>query len=1274
MKKTPANNTRSIQSTPKIRISSSQRTTLNPDPETQRQLQPSMKSLFPIVGIGASAGGLEAISQLLKNLPTDTGLAFVVIQHLDPTRESILASLLARTTKMPVLQVKDGMVVEPNHVYVFPPNMNMSIENKAFMLVTRIEPRELHMPVDHFFRSLAQLGSQAIGIILSGTGTDGTLGLMQIKEEGGISFAQEEVTAKFAGMPHSAIQAGSVDFILPVEEIAKELVKIAHHPYVRSPIIVPKVDTISHSSDNQNGLGHILQLLQNSKGVNFAHYKSTTILRRITRRMALAEIVKLEEYAQFIQKNPDELKALYQDILIKVTSFFRDPETYESLKTVVIPKITEHHSAGEPIRIWIPGCSSGEEVYSIAICFLECLSHKNFEPLIQIFATDIDEGSLEKARAAVYIENIAADVSQERLKRFFTKIDHRYRINKSIREMCTFAKHDLGKDPPFSNLDLISCRNVLIYFDPSLQKRVIPVFHYALKPTGFLTMGTSETIGTFSDLFNPTDKKSRIYAKKPVKTTPTLNFTPWTPHTAEAQKNPMVNPIDDSSSKAVNTFKEADRILLNHYVPAGVLINDQMEILQFRGDTGRYLVPSPGKASLNLLKMAREGLLAEIKSAVAEAKKTNEPISRGKIHIKFDGIFLNIRLKVIPLHSAPHSVHEFIVLFEEPRPPSGKSKKEIRDSVISKKDAGSREIQHLKHELDAIKQSLQSTIESQDITNEELKSANEEILSSNEELQSTNEELETAKEELQSTNEELITANEEVKNRNSELTQAYNDLNNLFNSVNISIIILGSDLRVREYTKTSEKVLNISSTDIGRPINHLKLDILVPDIEALVSSAIKNIETKEQEVQDKHGRWYNMQIRPFKTSEEKIEGALLVFIDIQSIKGVEKLTRSLDELKAARLYNQWIVESVREPLLILDDHFNVISGNPAFYRTFQVSKEETENKLLYTLGNGQWDIPRLKQLLEEILPQSADFNDFLVQHHFLNLGHRSILLNARRLGNQNQILLGIQDITDRKKIEEMVAVEKRNLEKVNHELDQFVHIASHDLYAPLRAIGSFASILQKDCQDKLDPDSADSLKQIIQGAQRMTDLINDLLTLSRISKVTNPYESVNLYDLIESVKRRLQTEIEQNHTLITIQEHMPAIHCDRIKMTEVFLNLINNAIKYSSKNPRVQPKIEIGMTGKQDLYEFFIKDNGIGIDPRYHLQIFDMFKRLHSKDQYEGTGAGLYIVKTIIEEHGGSVWVESQIDAGSTFYFTIPKNLQVINNGSIDKVDLYAAK
>jgi two-component system CheB/CheR fusion protein len=821
-------------------------------------LEPSSSTpAYPIVGIGASAGGLEAFTQLLKDLPVTTGLSFVLVQHMDPTHESMLTELLSRVTKMPVQQVQIGMTVEPNHIYVTPPNANMTLNGMTLRLASRSEIRGAHMPIDHFLRSLAQQhGSRAIGIILSGAGSDGALGLAEIKDQGGITFVQEERSARFPGMPHSAIMNGDIDFILPPAGIALELARVAQHPYVVSPPSgggeePPVEPEPTFQSSDPDGLSQVFRLLRAARGVDFAFYKQSTIRRRITRRMILRKMDSLTEYAEDIKHHPEELDALYYDLLIKVTGFFRDPETFEALKTEVFPTLLRDWPANKPVRIWVPGCATGEECYSIAICLLEFLGHRVADTPIQIFATDIDETSLTKARSGRYIENVALDISPERLRRFFTKVDRYYQIMHSIRELCTFAKHDICRDPPFSNLDLISCRNVLIYLQPAIQKRVIPLFHYALNSHGFLALGNSESIGTFADLFAQVDKRQKIFAKKTTAARAAIEFP--LPMRAEDQTE-ATNPNtreDGPLLKRVDIYHEADRVVLNQYAPAGVLINEQMEILQFRGDTSHYLRPAPGRASLNLLQMAREGLLMDLRSAIMRAQKSGGPVNREGVQMRFEGKSLNVTVRVIPLRLPSPPTYHYVVLFEEATSAEGREvRPRTRRGEAARREAERAHNSLLAQELDATKAYLQSLIERHEAANEELKSANEEILSSNEELQSTNEELETAKEELQSTNEELSTVNDELRQRNQELGEANNDLNNLFSSANLPIIVLDRNLRIRRFTASAEKVLNVIPTDIGRPIGHLNLNIPIPDLEPWILEVIDSVSIKEREVQD----------------------------------------------------------------------------------------------------------------------------------------------------------------------------------------------------------------------------------------------------------------------------------------------------------------------------------------------------------------------------------------------------------------------------------------
>ena len=952
---------------------------------------------FPIVGVGASAGGLEAFTALLAALPVDTGMAFVLVQHLDPRHESKLSMLLSRGTKMPVVEISDGTPAQPDCVYVIPPNTDLTVVKGVLRLTPRLEETRHHLAVDYFLRSLAKdKKSKAIGVVLSGTGSDGAQGLKAVKAEGGVTFAQDQASAKYDGMPRSAVAAGAVDYVLPPAKIAKELARIGRHPYVTRFGATPPED-LSPATDD--AFTKTLLLLRSATGVDFSAYKPATIRRRIARRLALHQLDTLELYVKHLRDNPVEVKALFQDILISVTEFFRDPKTVEALEVKVFPSLIKNRSLEVPIRIWVPGCSTGEEPYSLVISLWTFLG--NIEgPPIQVFATDINEAALEKARTGKYAESIASQMSPEYLRRFFTMWEGGYQIKKAVRELVVFSRHNLAHDPPFSRMDLISCRNVLIYLGAALQKRVLPMFHYALKPTGFLILGSSETIGIFPDLFALVGSKQKIYSRK---------STPSRLDLVVAANQPPEG-VDNGNTRSATIqgeFQmqhEVDRILLSRYAPAGVVIDDRLDILEVRGHTGLFLEPAPGRVSFNLPKMAREGLALELRAAIQQARNKEVPVRKEGLKVRSEDRIRDVNLEVIPIEGAAE--RSFLILFEDVTQPAALPAKQMAASgekhPAQKQSARDKMIERLQRELTSARQDLQSVIEEMESANEDLRSANEETLSSNEELQSTNEELETAKEELQATNEELTTVNEELQNRNVELSRANSDLVNLLLCINMPIVLLGNDLRIRRFTPLAEEVLNLIATDVGRPIKDLKPNIRVPDLEELFLKAIDTVSVTEREVQDAAGRWYSMQIRPYKTAENRIDGAVMVLVDIDSLRRAQDLTA--------------ILETVRQPLLVLDADLRVKNANRSFYEVFRVRREETENKLIYELGNGQWEIPELRSLLELILPKHSQFDDFEVEHQFPRIGRRKVLLHARQVVSEDNrpktILLAIEDITE----------------------------------------------------------------------------------------------------------------------------------------------------------------------------------------------------------------------------------------------------------------------
>ena len=950
---------------------------------------------FAVVGVGASAGGLEALSELLTALPEKTGMAVVVVQHLDPQHETLLSTLLSRVTRLPVVEVTDGLAVEPDHVYVIPRNTSMTIAGGLLKLTPRGESRGPHLPIDLFLKSLAEdRQSAAVGVILSGTGTDGTLGMEEVKAAGGITIAQDEASAKYPGMPRSASGSGCVDLVLPPAQIALELARISRHPYVAEGADGVAAAAVDGGGD-EPAFGKILGLLRSTFGVDFGGYRETTVRRRILRRMVLHTKGNLDEYLRHLETDRGEVEALYQDILINVTSFFREPETFEALKEVVFPGILKSKNATTPIRIWVPGCSTGQEAYSLVIALLEFLDGQPVRPPIQVFATDLSEtvslaragGRLPRehrgrglARAAPPLLRQGAGVLPDR------QVDpRRLRLRPPERDV----------RPPFSHVDLVSCRNLLIYLTPALQKRVIPTFHYALNPGGFLLLGSAETVGTFDNLFAAADPKHRVYARK---ATGHATHPAFLPAEAATGGSADVKPLAPADAPA-DWQRTADALVIREYVPPGVLVNDDFDVLQFRGRTADYLESPQGEPTRDVLKMARDGLFVELRDALIECRRGNAPVRRQGVRLRGEGAVRETDLRVLPVKPTGSDVRCFLVLFEKPGPVTAGPAPP--PTAAPAPDAG--EVDRLRRELDGTRDYVQSVLEQQNAANEELRSANEEILSSNEELRSTNEELETAKEELQSVNEELTTVNEQLQNRNAELTRLGDDMTNLLGSANVPMIHVGVDLRVRKFTPAAGKVLKLVPGDVGSPVGEIESVINVPDLEELITEVIETVQPVEREVRGRDGHAYLLGVRPYRTADNRIDGAVVVLTD------VDEADRARVQLRKAGEFARSIVDTVRDPLLILDSDLLVKSANASFYRTFLVNPADTEGRCLFELGDGQWDIPALRKLLERILPDNRTIEEYEIGHDFPGIGSWVMLLNARpvvpREGTSPLILL-----------------------------------------------------------------------------------------------------------------------------------------------------------------------------------------------------------------------------------------------------------------------------
>ncbi len=903
---------------------------------------------LPVVGIGASAGGLAAFEAFFSGMPADVdpNMAFVLVQHLAPDHKSILADIIRRYTRMQVFEVEDGMRVRPNCAYIIPPNRDMAFLNGTLQLLEPSAPRGQRLPIDFFFRSLAQdQHERAICIVLSGTGSDGTLGVRAIKGEGGMVMVQNPGSTEYDGMPRSAINTGLVDFELPPAEMPAQLIAYAAHAFGKAPM-----NSEVHEPRAENALKKIFILMRAQTGHDFSQYKPSTILRRIERRMAVHQIEAVDGYVKYLQQTPAEVEALFRDLLIGVTNFFRDPEAFKALEEQVIPKLFAGKSAGSIIRVWSPGCSTGEEPYSIAILLQERLETMKQSFKVQVFATDIDSRAIAMARAGLYPSSIAADISPERLKRFFAAEPDgsAYRIHKGIRDMLVFSEQDVIKDPPFSKLDLISCRNLMIYMGADLQKKLIPLFHYALNLGGMLFLGTSETAGEFNDLFVNLDRKSKLYQRKDdFHGAQRAALSRFLPPMKAMNTVPLLTAGKTASPAKLPLRELTEHALLEQVVQAGALVNDHGDILYLHGRTGMYLEPAPGEAGINnILKMAREGLRRELTTALHKAAGIKEIVYCPGLRVKTNGHFTTVNLTIRPVATGPDATPEaplFLVILEEAleqtRQLAPQSVTETGGSETSKLAGNStdKRIAALKQELLAKEEYLQTANEELETSNEELKSSNEEMQSVNEELQSTNEELETSKEELQSVNEELATVNTELQTKVNDLSRTNNDMNNLLAGTGIGTVFVDHQLRIQRFTPAVTRIINLILSDVGRPVRHIVSNLVGYDrLAADAQTVLDTLISKEVEVQTTEGKWYKMHIQPYRTLDNVIEGAVITFFDITEIVQTRNALQKANEL----LHMAAVVRDARDAIIVQDLNGRILAWNPGAVKRYGWTEAE----------------------------------------------------------------------------------------------------------------------------------------------------------------------------------------------------------------------------------------------------------------------------------------------------------------------------------------------
>jgi two-component system, chemotaxis family, CheB/CheR fusion protein len=954
---------------------------------------------FPIVMLGSSAGGLEANEVFFKSAPADSDMAFIVITHLEPHHPSLLAEIISKSTTMETVQAQNDMAVQKNKVYVIPPGKEMIITSGILRLFGRKNGHEPFMPIDFFLRSLAEdRRENAIAVILSGNGSDGSLGIKAIHTNLGMVMVQSPETAKYDSMPRSAIGTGLVDYVLPPSEMPGMINKYVLAFRARKKL--PRIEPVGSTHAVQK----MLSIVKSETGHDFSHYKKSTINRRIERRMSVNQIESDEQYVSYLLANPQEIHLLFKELMIEVTSFFRNPKAFESLKENLKEAYFAPKSDKDSLRVWVTPCSTGEEVYSIAIVLKELMDETGQIKQVQIFGSDINDEAIEIARAGDYPSAIADDVDAMRLGRFFIKQQNNYKVKKEIREMVIFASHDIISDTPFLHLDLISCRNLLIYFEPVLQRRVLEMFSNALNPSGILFLGESETINGFEEKFTTIDSRWKNYRRNP--------YTP-APRAREIAPPPQrvkeVIIMESGMTKKPNLDEKVEKILLSHHTPPSLVVNEKNEIVYFHGRTSKYLEHTPGRASLDIRDLLREDIRYAVISAISACGNNGKTVVKEAIRVHTNGnaSFLNIIVKPLDDHQPTSDV---LVIFDEKTIPQDILREKQDLNISPNKEL---RIDELEKELNYTKENLRITIEQLETSNEELTSTNEELQSNNEELQSVAEESETGKEELNSLNEELLTVNSELERKNRELSRTYSDMRNLLNSVDEATIFLDIDLRIRRFTPQTEKIMNLLPRDVGRPIHDIAMNLRYEDLLIDFKEVLDTLNTKEKEVQTKNGRWYKLKILPYRTVENVIDGVVITFSDIQEQKQVQEVLKEVTmNAQASQEYAESIVNTIKEPLLILDKDLIVQSSNTSFNEQFEVTSSDIKGLPLCEILGGAWNISHLLRRLDDLSSNDEELENIRAEITVHKLGTRSMVITARKLvipsGKSTMMLVNIK--------------------------------------------------------------------------------------------------------------------------------------------------------------------------------------------------------------------------------------------------------------------------
>jgi two-component system CheB/CheR fusion protein len=1190
---------------------------------------------FPVVGIGASAGGLDAVRKLLDAFPASSGMAFILVLHLDPTHESLMVELLAGHTKMKVQQAADGVRLEREHVYVIPPGSYLAIRDGALQLS---KPRERHgarMPFDFLLRSLAEeVGGRAICVVLSGTGADGSAGLKAIKKKAGLVIAQNPDEASYNGMPQNAINTGAVDLVLPIARIPDALAE-----YAVRPLAAAGLNGDQPTDPVTRRLTEIIALLRTKTAHDFALYKPGTLTRRIERRAALAAMPDGDRYINFLRSDAGELELLAKDLLINVTSFFRDPKIFELLAEKVIPDLVRLHPEDRPLRIWVAGCSTGEETYTLAMLFLDEIAAAKRAIKLQVFASDVDADAVAFAREGVYPESIAADVLPAKLARFFAKEDHGYRVTLELRGIVVFTVQNVLADPPFSRLDLVSCRNLLIYLRPEAQAKVLSLFHFALREGGILFLGGSETVGNFDDRFQPIFKSQRIYRHIGRSRPGEVDFSLAGRDAVRTLRPPgpgQISPYRPSLGDL------SQRLLLDAYAPASVLINRKYECLYYLGATDRYLRLVSGEPSRDLLAMARDGLRNKIRAAIQQASDERKRIIVSGGQVKEGEGSVSVSIAVQPVQNEGEELL-LVSFLDEPK----SEQRSVRSATPSDAGEASRNAE-LEHELDITRRELQSAIRELELSNEEQKAINEEALSVNEEFLSTNEELTTSKEELQSLNEELTALNSQLQETLERQRSTANDLQNILYSSDLATIFLDRNFNIRFFTPAAQALFRVIASDVGRPLADLTSLSADRDLLADANKVLTSLTPMKREIEAQDGAWYNRRILPYRTDDGQVEGVVITFADVSEIKAAER------EIEAARAYSDSIIDTIRQPLVVLDEELRVVSANRSFYDVFALEPGETVRRTLGDAGDRRLDIPELRGFLDRVRLEPTPVEECELEVNLPRLGKRALLLNSRQIRDgsaaKRKILLAIDDVTERKRAAEAIEAAKRQAEQANIGKSRFLAAASHDLRQPLQTISLLQGLLAIKVKDEA---TLKLVARLDETLSAMSGMLNTLLDINQLEAGIVRAERTRF--LIDDLIERLRIEFTYHAESQGIGWHVVtsslAVHSDPRLLEQMLRNLLSNAMKYTTKG-----KVLLGCRRRGDKLRIEVWDTGPGIPEGQLQRIFEEFHQLDNpaRERSRGLGLGLAIVERLAELLDHRIDVRSRPEKGSVFAIEVP--------------------